>query len=203
MYSVCRRARIHASCETQSRLGSHLADAARCTFVEVRQALLWSGLLLGSQATDTLTTAIDRARGAVEMMPISSRLLEVGGVALFWTFKVMVAAAAGPRPARSLRRCSRDRASANLPDASGRTVARALRRYFCDVVLPLVLRGYCDALVFNDETYKFLRRRLGQSLDGLWLEPHASALLLLTKGSWCLATARFRRDSCSSCDWRS
>ena len=94
MWSVCRRARVHASCETQSRLGSHLADAARCTFVEVRQALLWSGLLLGSQATDTLTTAIDRARGAVEMMPISSRLLEVGGVALFWTFKVMVAAAA-------------------------------------------------------------------------------------------------------------
>src|SRR5213592_5034265 len=94
MCSVCRRARVHASCETQSRLGSHLADAARCTFVEIRQALLWSGLLLGSQATDTLTTAIDRARGAVEMMPISSRLLEVGGVALFWTFKVMIVASA-------------------------------------------------------------------------------------------------------------
>jgi hypothetical protein len=62
--------------------------------VEVRQALLWSGLLLGSQATDTLTTAMDRARGAIEMMPISSRLLEVGGVALLWTFKVMVVASA-------------------------------------------------------------------------------------------------------------
>jgi hypothetical protein len=62
--------------------------------VEIRQAFLWSGLLLGSQATDTLTTAIDRARGAVELMPISSRLLEVGGVALFWTFKVMIVASA-------------------------------------------------------------------------------------------------------------
>ncbi len=62
--------------------------------MELRQALLWSGLLLGSQATDTLTTAIDRARGAVEAMPISSRLLEVGGVALFWTFKLMIVASA-------------------------------------------------------------------------------------------------------------
>src|SRR5436189_5995332 len=94
MCSVCRRARVHASCETQSRLGSHLADAARCTFVEVRQALLWSGLLLGSQAADTLTTAIDRTRGAVEVMPISAQLLEVGGITLFWAFKVMIVAAA-------------------------------------------------------------------------------------------------------------
>jgi len=62
--------------------------------VEVRQAVLWSGLLLGSQATDTLTTAIDRARGAVELMPISNQLLEVGGVALFWTFKLMIVASA-------------------------------------------------------------------------------------------------------------
>ena len=62
--------------------------------MEVRQAMLWSGLLLGSQATDTLTTAIDRARGAVEAMPISAQMLEVGGVALFWVFKVMIVAAA-------------------------------------------------------------------------------------------------------------
>jgi hypothetical protein len=62
--------------------------------VEVRQAFLWSGLLLGSQATDTLTTAIDRARGAIEIMPVSSRLLEVGGVAMLWTFKVMIVASA-------------------------------------------------------------------------------------------------------------
>ena len=63
-------------------------------FPELRQAVLWSALLLGSQATDTLTTAIDRARGAVEVMPISSQLLETGGVALFWTFKVMIVASA-------------------------------------------------------------------------------------------------------------
>ena len=62
--------------------------------MELRQALLWSGLLLGSQATDTLTTAIDRARGAIESMPLSARLLEVGGVALFWGFKVLIVASA-------------------------------------------------------------------------------------------------------------
>lgn len=62
--------------------------------MELRQALLWSCLLLGSQVTDTLTTAVDRAQGAMESIPLSARLLEVGGVALFWTFKVMVVAAA-------------------------------------------------------------------------------------------------------------
>lgn len=49
---------------------------------------------MGSQATDTLTTAVDHARGAVEAMPVTSRLLEVGGVALLWTFKVMIVASA-------------------------------------------------------------------------------------------------------------
>lgn len=62
--------------------------------MELRQAWLWSGLLLGSQATDTLTTAVDRARGALEAMPVSARLLEVGGVALFSTFKVLIVASA-------------------------------------------------------------------------------------------------------------
>src|SRR5438034_9154126 len=108
MCSVCRRARVHASCETQSRLGSHLADAARCTFVEVRQALLWSGLLLGSQATDTLTTAIDRAQGAIESMPISARLLEVGGVALFWSFKVLIVAGAAAALVAAARKVHED-----------------------------------------------------------------------------------------------
>jgi hypothetical protein len=62
--------------------------------VEIRQALLWSVLLLGTQATDTLTTALDRAQGAMELMPVSARLLEVGGVALFWGIKVLIVASA-------------------------------------------------------------------------------------------------------------
>ena len=69
--------------------------------------MLWSGLLLGSQATDTLTTAVDRARGALESMPVSARLLEVGGIALFWSFRVLIvasAAAALIAAARAVRR---------------------------------------------------------------------------------------------------
>lgn len=62
--------------------------------MEIRQAVLWIGLLLGTQATDTITTAIDRAQGSIESMPISARLLEVGGVALFWGFKLLIVAGA-------------------------------------------------------------------------------------------------------------
>ena len=76
--------------------------------MEVRQAVTWSGLLLGSQATDTLTTALDRARGAVEAMPVSARLLEVGGVALLWTFKVMIVASAAAALIAAARRVRED-----------------------------------------------------------------------------------------------
>ncbi len=62
--------------------------------MEIRQAVLWSGLLLGSQMTDTITTAIDRAQGSIESMPVSARLLEVGGIAFFWGFKVLIVAGA-------------------------------------------------------------------------------------------------------------
>ena len=80
----------------------------RCQKVEHRQALLWSGLLLGSQTTDTLTTAADRARGALESMPVSARLLEVGGIALFWGFKVLVVASAAAALIAAARLVRRD-----------------------------------------------------------------------------------------------
>ena len=76
--------------------------------METRQAVLWSGLLLGSQATDTLTTAIDRARGAMESMPLSARLLEVGGVALFWGIKVLIVATAATALIAAARRVQKD-----------------------------------------------------------------------------------------------
>ncbi|HET7419321.1 MAG TPA: hypothetical protein VFL27_02970 [Candidatus Dormibacteraeota bacterium] len=62
--------------------------------MELRQALFWSGLLFGSQVTDTLTTATDQAKGAVEAMPVSAQALDVGGVALFWILKVLIVAGA-------------------------------------------------------------------------------------------------------------
>lgn len=77
--------------------------------MELRQAWLWSGLLFAGQATDTLTTAVDRARGALESMPVSARLLETGGVALFSTFKVLVVASAATALIAAAQLVRRDR----------------------------------------------------------------------------------------------
>lgn len=62
--------------------------------MEVREAILWSLLLLVGQSTDVLTTSVDRERGALEAMPMSSQLLEQGGMALFWGTKVLLVIAA-------------------------------------------------------------------------------------------------------------
>lgn len=69
---------------------------------------MWSGLLLGSQATDTLTTALDRARGAVEAMPVSARVLEVGGITLLWTLKVVIVASAAAALIAAARKVRED-----------------------------------------------------------------------------------------------
>lgn len=71
----------------RSRIGSLCA-------VEVRQAVVWSLLLLVGQSTDVLTTHVDRERGALEAMPLSSQLLDQGGMALFWSTKVLLVVAA-------------------------------------------------------------------------------------------------------------
>jgi acyl dehydratase len=61
--------------------------------MEVRQAFMWTVLLLAGQATDVLTTDFDRARGTLESMPITSGLLEQGGIALLWGTKLLLVAA--------------------------------------------------------------------------------------------------------------
>jgi hypothetical protein len=63
--------------------------------VEIRQATLWTALLLAGQTTDILTTALDRARGALESLPVSARLLELGGISILWSTKLLLVAAAG------------------------------------------------------------------------------------------------------------
>jgi len=57
--------------------------------MELRQALIWTVLLLAGQATDVITTSVDRARGALESMPMSSGLIQQGGLGLFWATKVL------------------------------------------------------------------------------------------------------------------
>jgi hypothetical protein len=63
--------------------------------MEIRQAALWTSLLLAGQAADVLTTHLDRARGALESLPISAELLELGGIGLFWSTKLLLVVAAG------------------------------------------------------------------------------------------------------------
>jgi hypothetical protein len=62
--------------------------------VEIRQALLWTVLLTAGQALDVITTSLDRARGALEAMPVSSGLLDQGGIGLLWVTKLLLVAAA-------------------------------------------------------------------------------------------------------------
>ena len=63
--------------------------------MEIRQAALWTVLLLAGQTTDTLTTAADRARGALESMPFTADLLNSGGIGLLLTTKLLLVVAAG------------------------------------------------------------------------------------------------------------
>jgi len=63
-------------------------------FVAVRQAATWTSLLVGAQAIDVVTTAVDNARGTVESMAMSAHLLNQGGLALLLGAKMLLTAAA-------------------------------------------------------------------------------------------------------------
>ena len=76
--------------------------------MQIRQAALWTALLLAGQATDVLTTAFDRARGTVEALPVSSRLLDLGGIGLLWSTKLLLVAAAGTALFLTARWAGRD-----------------------------------------------------------------------------------------------
>jgi len=49
---------------------------------------VWLVLFGVIQTADAITTAFDRAKGAVEAMPVSAWLLDHGGLALFWGLKL-------------------------------------------------------------------------------------------------------------------
>lgn len=48
-----------------------------------RLSLIWVGLLGAIESTDVITTAIGRARGAIEAMPVSAAVMNEGGMTLF------------------------------------------------------------------------------------------------------------------------
>jgi hypothetical protein len=80
--------------------------------VESRLSLIWVGLLGVIESTDALTTAVDRARGSIELMPLSATVLDQGGLLLFVTMKVALVAAAAAAVMLALRwlRYKRDHA---------------------------------------------------------------------------------------------
>ena len=61
--------------------------------MESRLGLIWVGLLGVIESTDVLTTAVDRARGSIELAPLSAAVLDQGGLTLFVMVKVGLVAA--------------------------------------------------------------------------------------------------------------
>jgi hypothetical protein len=70
------------------------------------------GLLGVIESIDVLTTAVDRARGSIELAPLSATVLDQGGLLLYVTVKVglVVAAAAAVLLALRWLRYKRDHA---------------------------------------------------------------------------------------------
>ncbi len=71
--------------------------------MESRLSLIWLGLLGVIESTDVLTTAIDRARGSIELMPVSAAVLDQGGLVHFVAMKVALVAAAAAAVLLALR----------------------------------------------------------------------------------------------------
>jgi len=58
-----------------------------------RFTFLWIILLSAIEFTDILTTAVGRAHGAIESMPMSAAVMEQGGMVLFIAIKLALVAA--------------------------------------------------------------------------------------------------------------
>lgn len=82
--------------------------------MEPRLSLIWVGLLGLIESIDVLTTAVDRARGSIELAPLSANVLDQGGLLLFVTVKIglVAGAAAAVLLARRWLRYKRDHARA-------------------------------------------------------------------------------------------
>ncbi len=65
--------------------------------------MIWLALLGLIESTDVLTTAYDRARGSIELMPLSATVLAQGGLPLFVILKVALVAAAVTAVVMALR----------------------------------------------------------------------------------------------------
>ena len=81
--------------------------------METRLSLIWLSLFGIAQSTDVFTTELDRARGAIESMPVSNGLL-AEGIGVYLAIKVALVIAVSIATLLSLRwlRANRGRARA-------------------------------------------------------------------------------------------
>ena len=70
---------------------------------EARLSVIWLGLLAMLESADVFTTALDRARGSIESMPVSAALLNQGGLELWVTIKIALVVSAASALLLSLR----------------------------------------------------------------------------------------------------
>lgn len=77
-----------------------------------RATVVWIALLGAIEFTDILTTAIGRAKGAIEAMPISAAVMNEGGMVLFVVIKLGLVAAVAMAVLLALRWMHRGRPGA-------------------------------------------------------------------------------------------
>ncbi|MEO8744410.1 MAG: hypothetical protein ABI334_02975 [Candidatus Dormiibacterota bacterium] len=79
-----------------------------------RSAWVWIGLLATIESMDILTTAAGRASGAVETMPVSATVMNVGGMGLFVIVKLALVAIGAIAVLLALRWAESGRPGANV-----------------------------------------------------------------------------------------
>ena len=79
-----------------------------------RSTLLWIALLWAIECMDILTTAIGRAQGFIETMPISAAVMNAGGMGLFVIIKLVLVVAGAVTVLLALRWMRSGRHGADL-----------------------------------------------------------------------------------------
>lgn len=80
----------------------------------IRSTLLWIALLSAIESMDILTTAIGRAQGFIETMPVSAAVMNAGGMWLFVVVKMALVVAGALTVLLALRWVRSGRPGADL-----------------------------------------------------------------------------------------
>jgi hypothetical protein len=61
--------------------------------MDARLGVIWIGLLGSAEFTDVASTALDKARGAIEMMPVTQSIIVANGIARLALLKLLLVVA--------------------------------------------------------------------------------------------------------------